>query len=203
MRRELYMTGTTLASTPDTVLAEIRREHELAQADSSTAVAHAVRCGKLLLQVKAVTRHGEFMAWVIANTAINHNTANAYMRVARLDPANCERVKNLSLRKALAYKPTKAATARTGGATKNSAETGARKKTKRPTLTDSEYKKVRQVFINSVVAQCNKTIKSACQKLLGTDELQMLRDAVDAVVDQYMNRARHPQTCAAPNLKSL
>lgn len=61
----------------------INKEHALAQQCAETAVQHAVRCGQLLLEVKASLQHGEFMPWVSANCGFSYESAKRYMMVAK------------------------------------------------------------------------------------------------------------------------
>lgn len=90
-----------------TLATDIRREHKAAQTSASDAVAHARRCGELLLQAKAARGHGHFMKWVTKHTEIDQRMANRYMSVAKLDGPNWTRVSNLTLRKALSGMPQK------------------------------------------------------------------------------------------------
>jgi hypothetical protein len=62
---------------------EINTEHELAKRSAEDAVAHAVRCGELLMAQKRRCGHGNFVAWVKEHCCFSHDTANIYMRTAR------------------------------------------------------------------------------------------------------------------------
>lgn len=97
-------------STPVTVIkassltitaSEIQSEHDAARRCASEAVAHAIKAGELLLQVKASLPHGEFGPWLAANVEFSDRTAQGYMRIANLDPEKRNGVADLSLRQAL------------------------------------------------------------------------------------------------------
>jgi len=62
--------------------AEINAEHKLAQQAAETAIQHAIRCGELLLSVKAGLKHGKFMPWIEQNCSIPQGTASRYMKAA-------------------------------------------------------------------------------------------------------------------------
>lgn len=81
---------------------EIQAEHDAARRCASEAVAHAIRAGEMLLQVKAALPHGAFGPWLAANVDFSDRTARGYMRLAGLDEAKRQRVADLSLRGALA-----------------------------------------------------------------------------------------------------
>jgi hypothetical protein len=83
----------------------IEVEHDAAQASARNAVAHAIRCGELLIEAKAAIPHGAFGAWLAANVSLSHDLVNKYMRIASLSEKNQNAVMNLSLRKALARIP--------------------------------------------------------------------------------------------------
>ena len=87
---------------PGSVADDIRSEHEAAQTSMSDAVSHAMRCGGLLLQAKAALPHGAFGAWLAANVEFSGRTAQAYMRLTKLDDEKRSTAADLSLRKALA-----------------------------------------------------------------------------------------------------
>jgi hypothetical protein len=92
--RDTTMTGaparrlTTVSPEPDaldldTLAVEIRREHEAAEAAFESSVAHAMRCGQLLIEAKAKAGHGNWLPWVRANLPFSERTARNYMRLAR------------------------------------------------------------------------------------------------------------------------
>jgi hypothetical protein len=62
---------------------------------------HAIRCGDLLVEAKKGIAHGEWTAWLAANTSICETTARGYMRLASLDSAKRQRVADMSFRQAL------------------------------------------------------------------------------------------------------
>jgi hypothetical protein len=74
---------TELMIVDSSIIAEINREHELAQQASKTAVEHGSRAGALLLQVKESLPHGEFGAWLVENVTVSERQAQRYMRHAK------------------------------------------------------------------------------------------------------------------------
>jgi len=80
------------------VVAEIEQHHALAQqhataakGSAATAVEHARRAGRLLLQVKAELPRGEFLGWLAANAKFCARTAQRYMNAAAPTP-KCDRL---------------------------------------------------------------------------------------------------------------
>ena len=70
-----------------TLADQINQEHQLATEAARTAVAHARRCGELLLQAKAEIGHGGFLAWLSENCHVGERQARTYMRIAENWPA--------------------------------------------------------------------------------------------------------------------
>ncbi len=93
---------TTTSSALTATATAIHGEHEAAQRCASEAVAHAIRCGELLIEAKAALPHGDFGAWLAANVAFSGRTARGYMRLAGMDEAKRQRVADMSLREAIA-----------------------------------------------------------------------------------------------------
>lgn len=77
--RDLARMTTTVATS---LAADIRREHDAAQAKFASAVEHAVRCGELLAEAKAQVRHGGWLPWLAENFPASARTAQGYMRLA-------------------------------------------------------------------------------------------------------------------------
>jgi len=77
-------------SLPVRTAERINHEHELARRHAHDAVAHAVRCGQLLLEAKQQLPHGAFMAWVKASCAFRYSTAARYMTAARQSSTGVE-----------------------------------------------------------------------------------------------------------------
>lgn len=71
--------------------ADIRREHEAAQACATKAVEHAKRAGELLIEAKAALPHGEWLPWLAKNFSASQSQAFRYMKIA----ANYARVNSL------------------------------------------------------------------------------------------------------------
>lgn len=87
-----------LASLPQ-LAAAIRAEVDAAEADWRSAVDHAIRAGRFLIDAKTQVAHGEWLAWLEANFPGSEDTAERYMRLAR----NSARVRHLpSIREAVA-----------------------------------------------------------------------------------------------------
>ncbi|MDP2826698.1 MAG: DUF3102 domain-containing protein [Sulfuritalea sp.] len=91
---------TPLAVRMEGLAIELGAAHAAAQSAMQAAVAHAIQAGELLLQAKAVIPHGEFGEWC-RSLPFSESMARGYMRLARLDPANRQRVADLPLRQAL------------------------------------------------------------------------------------------------------
>lgn len=80
------ITTTTLA----TLAEQINQAHDAAITAARTAIAHAQRCGELLIEAKAQVGHGGFAKWLAANCAVGERQARNYMTVA----ANWEQITN-------------------------------------------------------------------------------------------------------------
>ena len=80
--------------------ARIVAAHSAATGALRDAVVHAVEAGELLAQAKASIPHGSFGSFC-AGLPFSETTARGYMRLARLDPANRQRVADMPLRAAL------------------------------------------------------------------------------------------------------
>lgn len=60
----------------------INEEHRLARESAESAIAHAIRCGELLIEQKPRCGHGNFQAWIGANCEFAYETAKRYMKAA-------------------------------------------------------------------------------------------------------------------------
>lgn len=67
----------------DILATRIKKECKMAAESFRTSVDHAYKAGKLLLEVKATLRHGEFGRWIAEHCYIKERAAEGYMRVAR------------------------------------------------------------------------------------------------------------------------
>ncbi len=80
----------------------INKEYELAQECATSAVEHAINCGKALIDAKAQCKHGQWMTWLAGHVSFTPKTAAEYMRLAN---ANLTHALNLdeatSIRSAL------------------------------------------------------------------------------------------------------
>jgi Protein of unknown function (DUF3102) len=82
----------------------IRAEHEATAAAMHRGCEHAIAAGRLLIEAKALLRHGEWLPWLQEHCQVSDRTARLYMRLARHAPeleANRQRVADLTVRAAL------------------------------------------------------------------------------------------------------
>jgi hypothetical protein len=82
------------------LIGEIRSGHQAAIAAARNAVEHARDVGRLLIEAKAITGHGGWLG-MLKEAGLSRSSAAGYMRLARLDSANVQRLSHLSLRLAL------------------------------------------------------------------------------------------------------
>src|SRR4051794_5014264 len=80
--------------------AAIELEHAHTLAAYGNAVAHAIRAGELLLEVKGLVGHGRWLPWLAENFPASVRTAQGYMRLAR-NPTDAQRVAHLGIAEAL------------------------------------------------------------------------------------------------------
>lgn len=66
-----------------TVVQRIADEHEACCQAAQQSLAHAMRCGELLLQAKAECGHGKWQPWLRENFPGSTRTAQVYMRLAK------------------------------------------------------------------------------------------------------------------------
>jgi Protein of unknown function (DUF3102) len=88
----------------DTLAERINEEHRKVEAAMGRALQHARRAGKLLVEAKERTYHGEWLPWLKANFEGSERTAQMYMRVHSRWPeieANTKSVSYLTLTGAL------------------------------------------------------------------------------------------------------
>jgi len=99
----VLMTGTMeqdeAVQSLDELARRIEEEHEAAERAQFDSVRHAREAGELLIQVKALLTHGDFMSWVKEHCTFAHSTANLYMQIARkwVKLGNSQRIRKLSL----------------------------------------------------------------------------------------------------------
>ena len=60
----------------------INLAHEGAMRSARTAIEHAIECGELLTEAKALVGHGNWLPWLQANTIVSERTAQRWMRFA-------------------------------------------------------------------------------------------------------------------------
>ena len=97
------MTGVALAPR-DVQELQVAINHEHAQVENCARdmVAHAVKCGELLLEAKAILPHGSWATWREANITVGEWMAQKYMAFAREERANPGRLTGMpSIRAAL------------------------------------------------------------------------------------------------------
>ena len=61
---------------------KIDHHHQLAEKSAVNALEHALETGKLLLEMKARLKHGEFQRWILGHTQISIRKAQRYMSFA-------------------------------------------------------------------------------------------------------------------------
>jgi hypothetical protein len=66
-----------------TVVEQINAEHHACEAAARAALKHAIRCGVLLEEQKAVVPHGEWLAWLNENFDGSARVSQTYMRLSR------------------------------------------------------------------------------------------------------------------------
>jgi len=66
-----------------TVVEQINAEHHACEAAVRAALKHAIWCGVLLEEQKAVVPHGEWLAWLNENFDGSARVAQTYMRLSR------------------------------------------------------------------------------------------------------------------------
>ena len=107
---------TTLVQVPETeganrggadaeLTRRINEEHRACERAGRVAVAHAVRCGEMLITKKAAVGHGAWTRWLADNFAASKDTARDYMNLARnreeVLETKTERARFSSIRSAL------------------------------------------------------------------------------------------------------
>lgn len=89
--------------TPDNLAKRINVEHELCVAAARSAVEHAIRAGRLLIEAKGSLGHGKFLSWIEAHCDFGERMAQRYMKAARWRELNPTRETDLlSLRDVMA-----------------------------------------------------------------------------------------------------
>lgn len=89
---------------PD-IAQRINQAVDFAQQSAHSAVEHAIKAGRLLIEAKTQVEHGAWEDWLRSNCTVAPRTAQAYMRLAKqypsLDDAKAQRVADLPLREAV------------------------------------------------------------------------------------------------------
>ena len=85
--RLIEQTSTLNRACPQTNLlaflaAEINAEYRAAHGAAEKALHHAAECGRRLIEAKALVPHGEWLAWLEANTEVVPRQSQKYMRLA-------------------------------------------------------------------------------------------------------------------------
>jgi Protein of unknown function (DUF3102) len=62
--------------------ARIRAEHEASDAALKCGLEHAVNAGKMLIEAKALLKHGEWLPWLRDHCAMSERKAQRYMEIA-------------------------------------------------------------------------------------------------------------------------
>jgi hypothetical protein len=63
--------------------ARINAEHVAAEKAYQSGVEHALQCGDLLLEAKALLPHGQWLPWLESNCSVSSRSARLYMQLAR------------------------------------------------------------------------------------------------------------------------
>jgi hypothetical protein len=95
------MTDLITTTNANDLIVAINNEHEAILDGFTKMVTHAIRCGELLIEAKAIIPYGEWEDWVGDNCKFAMTTARGYMRLAELSSEERQRVAGLSLRDAL------------------------------------------------------------------------------------------------------
>jgi len=81
----------------------IDREHQAAIGAFRATLAHAIRCGELLLKAKAQMDHGQWLPWIKENLTLKPRQCQGYMRLAQNQEAlNAQATAHLTIDGALA-----------------------------------------------------------------------------------------------------
>lgn len=70
-------------NTLPTLAAEIRVAHQRVRASAIEAAEQAIRAGHLLVEARALVRHGAWAQWLQANVGFSDRSARRYMQIAR------------------------------------------------------------------------------------------------------------------------
>jgi Protein of unknown function (DUF3102) len=100
MDQELSQTGRLAA-----LAAGIRAEHQATAASLRRGLEHAMAAGELLIEARALLKHGEWLPWLRDHCALSDRTARLYTRLARNRPEIERQIGNvadLSVRGAVA-----------------------------------------------------------------------------------------------------
>jgi hypothetical protein len=85
--------------------ARIRAEHQATADALKTSVQHAIAAGELLIEAKALLKHGQWLPWLQDHCVMSERTAQLYMRCAKNREAieqNTQPVADLTLNEAAA-----------------------------------------------------------------------------------------------------
>jgi Protein of unknown function (DUF3102) len=86
--------------------ARIKAEHEATSAALKSSAEHGIAAGLLLIEAKAMLKHGQWLPWLSEHCAMSERSAQLYMRLAKNREAIEEQIRNgvadLSLNEAAA-----------------------------------------------------------------------------------------------------
>lgn len=94
------MTTATITVIDRSTVKRILEEHEACERADREWVSHAIECGRLLAEVKAQLRHGEWGPWLADNFPASMRTAQTYMQLAAAPEEKRNAVAGLPLREA-------------------------------------------------------------------------------------------------------
>src|SRR4029077_15336972 len=63
--------------------AKVKAEHTAVDAALKESVAHAIKAGELLIEAKALLKHGQWLPWLAEHCSISDRSAQLYMRIAK------------------------------------------------------------------------------------------------------------------------
>ncbi|GAF85079.1 unnamed protein product, partial [marine sediment metagenome] len=76
---------------------DINEQHQLADEQLQSGLAHALNCGAMLKEAKSHVPHGQWQAWVADNCNFIPRTAQLYMRAVDRYPSVASKAQNIAL----------------------------------------------------------------------------------------------------------
>ena len=98
---ELTTQDPSLSNSLTDLAARIKTEHGAAAASLGDAVRHAITAGELLIEAKALVRHGQWLQWLRDHCSLSERTCQLYMRLAKsrveIEKANAQSIADSDL----------------------------------------------------------------------------------------------------------